>query len=164
MFSDHFYPYLVWSLFSPSDPSLFHCPCKEWCIEWIPLTIIWTNTENISPFERSPVCWGPLQVAGSSKVMRRRTSQEVTISFFCLFLLSPNDCGHHLIFWFFFSQLQNSSDFVTNRFMVNLPKKTFLFIKLSFGFWNQPSCQASREQIKILVSILFSAGLNIFRA
>ena len=56
--------------------------------------------------------------------MRRRTSQEVTISFFCLFLLSPNDCGHHLIFWFFFSQLQNSSDFVTYRFTVNLPKKT----------------------------------------
>ena len=43
---------------------------------------------------------------------------------FCLFLLSPNDCGHHSIFWFFLSQFQNSSDFVTNRFMVNLSKKT----------------------------------------
>ena len=92
----------------------------------------WVNTVNIFVNEHwkyftfwavanllgsTPGCWQ--QQGGEKK--NQPASQHF---FFCLFLLSPNDCGHHPIFWFFLPQLQNFSDFVTNRFMVNLPKRT----------------------------------------
>ena len=116
MFSDHFYSYLIWS----DHCFPFQIP------HWLRM-MYWVNTVNIyvnqhwkyftfwavdSLLGSTPGCW---QQQGGEKKNQPASHHF----FFCLFLLSLNDCGHHPIFWFFLPQLQNSSDFVTNRFLAN---------------------------------------------
>ena len=96
---------------------------------------MWTSTENISPFERSPVCWVPLQVAGSSKAVRRRTSQEVTISFFASFFCHPMIVVTIPYFCSFCHNLRILLILSPTDLWSTFQRKPYL--KLTFGFWNE---------------------------